>query len=283
MTIQCFYHADCMDGLAAAYLLRQNLPEIKLEDMIAVKYKEPMPEVKPGATLYIVDFSYSPEELLSACAIAKDVLLFDHHESAVKNLEAYFAINPVPANLHLTLDQTRSGVGLVHWSFSGDLPIQGIAKYIEDRDLWRFRYEETRPIFAACMMHGVTFEALEYLEKIGVEQAVAQGKLLIAKENQMIDWHIANSVQWGTFDGTDIPLVNAPRYITSELGGRLAETYPFVALYRDDANMREYSLRSRKDGGADVSLIAARFGGGGHKNAAGFRMELWQPCPFRNQ
>jgi nanoRNase/pAp phosphatase (c-di-AMP/oligoRNAs hydrolase) len=36
-----------------------------------------------------------------------------------------------------------------------------------------------------------------------------------------------------------------------------------------------YSLRS-KEGGEDVSIIAAKFGGGGHKHAAGFSVPLIQ-------
>ena len=34
-----------------------------------------------------------------------------------------------------------------------------------------------------------------------------------------------------------------------------------------------YSLRSRADSGIDVSAIAKKYGGGGHKNAAGFKLE----------
>lgn len=37
---------------------------------------------------------------------------------------------------------------------------------------------------------------------------------------------------------------------------------------------RKYSLRSVPNGGIDVSEIAAKFGGGGHKHAAGFKIAL---------
>ena len=51
----------------------------------------------------------------------------------------------------------------------------------------------------------------------------------------------------------------------------MSEGEPFAACYYETAKGRVYSLRSR-EGGVDVSVIASLFGGGGHKNAAGFRI-----------
>ncbi|MEY5098606.1 MAG: hypothetical protein RJA36_1325, partial [Pseudomonadota bacterium] len=41
--------------------------------------------------------------------------------------------------------------------------------------------------------------------------------------------------------------------------------------YWDTAEHRQFSLRSR-DGGLDVAAICEGFGGGGHRQAAGFRV-----------
>jgi nanoRNase/pAp phosphatase (c-di-AMP/oligoRNAs hydrolase) len=43
--------------------------------------------------------------------------------------------------------------------------------------------------------------------------------------------------------------------------------------YYDTEDNRKYSLRS-VEGGVDVSEVAALFGGGGHKHAAGFKIPL---------
>lgn len=43
------------------------------------------------------------------------------------------------------------------------------------------------------------------------------------------------------------------------------------------ADARVFSLRSRSYDGLDVAAIAASYGGGGHRNAAGFQMPLgWE-------
>jgi nanoRNase/pAp phosphatase (c-di-AMP/oligoRNAs hydrolase) len=68
-----------------------------------------------------------------------------------------------------------------------------------------------------------------------------------------------------------------PYMMASEAAGALAEKAPFAATYYDGVDARHFSLRSRGDGGADVSAIAQAYGGGGHKNAAGFQMPIgWE-------
>lgn len=51
----------------------------------------------------------------------------------------------------------------------------------------------------------------------------------------------------------------------------MAKGEPFAVTYYDGPSHRHYSLRST-DAGLDVSLIAKAYGGGGHRNASGFRL-----------
>ena len=44
-------------------------------------------------------------------------------------------------------------------------------------------------------------------------------------------------------------------------------------MYFETKDKRIYSLRSQGENGVDVSMIASKFGGGGHRNAAGFSIE----------
>ncbi len=70
-------------------------------------------------------------------------------------------------------------------------------------------------------------------------------------------------------DGYKVLAVNAT-HLTSEIAGKLAESRAFGACFfiRSDG-LRVWSLRST-DNGVDVSEIARRHGGGGHRNAAGW-------------
>jgi hypothetical protein len=67
-----------------------------------------------------------------------------------------------------------------------------------------------------------------------------------------------------------VPTVNSP-VLQSELGDVLATGHPFAGVWwQGSGDAARWSLRSTP-GGVDVSLIAARYGGGGHRTAAGFR------------
>ena len=76
----------------------------------------------------------------------------------------------------------------------------------------------------------------------------------------------------------DVPVANLPYTLTSDAGHAMCNTPydgtndlpPFAACYWDTPEGRVFSLRSV--GNFDVSEIAKKYGGGGHKNAAGFRI-----------
>jgi hypothetical protein len=70
--------------------------------------------------------------------------------------------------------------------------------------------------------------------------------------------------------GTVVPTVNSP-VLQSELGDVLAVGHPFAGVWwQGSGDEARWSLRSTP-GGIDVSLIAGRYGGGGHRTAAGFK------------
>jgi nanoRNase/pAp phosphatase (c-di-AMP/oligoRNAs hydrolase) len=52
---------------------------------------------------------------------------------------------------------------------------------------------------------------------------------------------------------------------------RTTHKQPFAACYWDTPEGRAFSLRSSDDG-ADVAEVAKQYGGGGHRNAAGFKV-----------
>lgn len=57
-------------------------------------------------------------------------------------------------------------------------------------------------------------------------------------------------------------------------------TAPICIYHGNCADGRIFSLRST-DAGADVSEIAKRYGGGGHRNASGFKMPIgWEGDPL---
>jgi hypothetical protein len=69
--------------------------------------------------------------------------------------------------------------------------------------------------------------------------------------------------------------VNAPPEFSNELGHELAkESGTFGVSYQFDGTNQRWFFAIRSTGDYDVGAIAKLYGGGGHKNAAGFSVNL---------
>ena len=78
------------------------------------------------------------------------------------------------------------------------------------------------------------------------------------------------------YQNYNVCIVNCSSDLTSDLGNILASSdeCDFAALWKYNHTKEEYYVSLRSDNKADVSLIAKEFGGGGHKNAAGFSTKI---------
>lgn len=69
--------------------------------------------------------------------------------------------------------------------------------------------------------------------------------------------------------------VNMPYTMVSDAANKASISYPFAACYWDTPSGRVFGLRSQTEG-LDVSVIAERYGGGGHKHASDFRVSFYK-------
>ena len=77
----------------------------------------------------------------------------------------------------------------------------------------------------------------------------------------------------GRLAGYDINVLNCTCLNGNKIGKELAETANFgLTWFERKDDIIQFSLWSIGD--RDVSKIAVRFGGGGHKNAAGFELNI---------
>jgi oligoribonuclease NrnB/cAMP/cGMP phosphodiesterase (DHH superfamily) len=265
------YHGNCLDGFGAAYAAERYFSAKGIgAEYFAASHGEPMPECV-GREVYLVDFSYKRQQMKQLCTLAQKVTVLDHHISAQEDLDGLEAEHD---NLEVVFDMSRSGA-VITWEYFHQEPVPELLLHVQDQDLWIFDLEGTRDINSALMSYPFEFDFWHELVQSPdrFKTLLHEGMAINRFRREMIDGHKKRAVV-GRIAGYDVPIVNCPRSIVSELVGELAEGHAFAAGYQDKGNKRSWSLRSSRNGGEDVAKVAELFGGGGHKNAAGFGTTL---------
>lgn len=275
MKTLCIYHGNCADGFGAAWVVRRALgADVEFH---AGVYQTPPPDVT-GRDVIMVDFSYKRpvlEQMISAC---RSMIVLDHHKTAIddlaflpaafdnweshKDLEKHKAV--------AVFDLERSGAGIA-WDFFNDDVRPLLIDHIEDRDLWRFALPGTREIQANVFSYPYDFVVWDRLMSTNPEILREEGKAIERKHFKDIDELITVVTRRMMIGGHIVPVANLPYTLTSDAGHKLAKGEPFAACYWDTPDGRIFSLRSA-EGGLDVSAIAKEYGGGGHKDASGFKV-----------
>jgi len=182
-------------------------------------------------------------------------------------------------------------------------PRPWIIDYVADRDLWQWKLPKSREVNAYLRSLPHDFAVWDTLKYVGVpvsDEATwgahyRLGEAILQSQEREIERAVrrARTVTWGRhsigiaivdFDGNPIEPTEAFVSYTSsvinvtenmsEALDRLCREPPHWAVgwYQAGDGRYRYSLRSRGEG-PDVAKIAEQFGGGGHRNAAGFESD----------
>jgi hypothetical protein len=282
----CIYHANCADGFGAAWVVRRALGDCEVEFHRGV-YGEAPPDVT-GRDVLMVDFSYKRPVIMQMIAQSRSLLILDHHKTAEADLSGLPLATGWERHLRVghddiaayggstaaaVFDMNRSGAGLTWDFFNPGRPRPKLIDHIEDRDLWRFQLPGTRAIQAALSSFPYDFETWDGLMADDREEdlrlLIKEGEAIERKHFKDIEELLKVGQRRMIIAGHDVPVCNLPYTLSSDAGHAMGKGEKFAACYMDTPAGRVFSLRSAPDG-LDVSGVAKMFGGGGHKNAAGF-------------
>jgi oligoribonuclease NrnB/cAMP/cGMP phosphodiesterase (DHH superfamily) len=251
-------HHNDNDGFCAAWVAKNALEKLsELPEFFEANYGQEPPDVT-DRDVFILDFSYKRPVLEQMKAAARSILVIDHHETAKDELAGldYCIFEIGKAGCQLTREYFNEPR---HW----------LIDYVEDRDLWKFDLWHSKEINAAIASYPKTFDEWDKLARCqNREQIRGEGIAILRYQERLIERACAFPEEI-IIDGHKIPIINATM-LQSEIGQRLAEGKPFAATFTQKIDgKRTYSLRSDPNG-LDVSVIARKHGGGGHKHAAGY-------------
>ena len=266
-----------------------------------------------GRDIYILDFSFPRDQMDFFFKHAKRVVWLDHHASVFKDWgiplnvignNEYFSIEDT--SHRVLLDNNKSGAYLAWEYFHPGTDVPLLIRHIDDYDRWQFKMEGTKAFQKALWSRPFDFKAWQIIfltpgyEANAYKFAYTEGDAILRAHEQNVqsvvkggarpcsivpaiinssDSYKAPWVWWhdeecGDTCGANGIAANCPPHLASDVGHELAnQSGTFGLLWSiDKDNICKCSLRSNGD--YDVSAIARNFGGGGHKNAAGFSVDI---------
>ena len=266
-----FYHANCPDGFGSAYAFWKKFGDtITYHPLEHEKRDELDLEEYKGKRVFMADIALERKPILALNDVAGELVVIDHHQSALEDIgDLDFCI----------FDMQRSGA-VMSWDYLFSSPAPRLLKYIQDRDIWNWKLDNTDEALLYVDSFDKTFKEWNYLEKEFMDDEsfndiVGKGEVIRQYRDSLIKRLVGQS-HFLNVKGYNVPAINLP-FFRSEILAMLADdgVSPFAVGYNFDGTGYNFSLRSSgKSNGIDVSKIAAQFpGGGGHKQAAGFSIK----------
>ena len=297
------YHANCTDGFGAAFAAWLKLGDGA--EYLPVEYgKVKTPEdfdmkvslAAKGNTIYILDFSFPRPVMEALFAHSARVVWLDHHKTAFEMWCGSWAPKmkfSKTDDCYIELDDERSGALLAWEYFHPDKEVPMLIKHVDDRDRWQFKLDGSRELHAVlASLKPWSFEQWDRIlaetsyrsnDGTGIDALYRDGAVLLRSHKQRVRAALKQAMpvairKWNAtvkFEETFRGLaVNASFDLASDLGHELSKKSGTFGLIWSMAGDGQIHCSLRSNGDYDVSAIAKCFGGGGHRNAAGFSVEM---------
>lgn len=295
------YHDD-MDGRCSAFWVRKSLRQYHAKiTMIPMQYHYNfLPEAVPeNDEVYIVDFSLAPEVMDRLLERTKNVVWIDHHKSAIEKYEGYpheltgiRAIGVAACVLtylyfNVLTDNGRGNVAKFEDHMVTKVPM--FTRLIGDRDIWAWVFgEKTKNFYAGLELCNTSPESQVWDDLLSggikiTRMLEEQGKIVetfkrISRADMVGSYgYEADMPDFGQYT---FVACNSSSYRSSEVFESLTNKYDVLIVYAHNGDQWHVSLYAGNGADVDVSEIAKKYGGGGHKGAAGFSC---QELPFHKK
>ena len=255
------YHGNCIDGFGSAFVL-WRWGGLRDAEFVGGIYGQSPPDVL-DRDVWVVDFSYPRDELIRMNDRAESLTLLDHHKTAEEDLAGLPFCRFEPA---------MSGAGLTWRHLLPDEPVHWMIDAIEDNDLWRFTIDGSKEVYAALESYPMELGIWNELADAGRARLLEEGKVILRYRKRLIERIVqsAEPIELLGYRGAAV----RTSVLVSDVCAHLYENEPVdfaCAIFRAPDGRFVVGLRSSAESGTDVSEIARHFGGGGHRNSAGFR------------
>lgn len=286
------YHHNDLDGMSSAGILAYHLYKQRKSTLYGMKfyscsYKElDTSNIKENDTVYILDYSFTEAtksqllDIYNKCN--KHLIWIDHHDSSIElqksNDETIKSIDGIRSKqgsgVYLTYVYMNDMMKNIEKPMYAFINIPTFILYISDYDTFSkalipqsdwFKYGmDTHNINPTS---SIWQQLMEDYDKQLLSDILEDGKLAYKYAMKELKSYYKSYGFDAKFEGYDIKVIN--RRTNSSAFGEDYKKADIVMSYVYDGNLYKYSIFSSKED-IDCSKLAEKYGGGGHKGAAGF-------------
>lgn len=272
--MKIFHHCD-PDGWSSASIVYNWASQLFDPKCVSINYPQTIniEDIQLNEIVYILDYSIPPENMLELLNKTPNVVWIDHHKTAIDKYENF------PRQIAGIRDCADAGCELT-WKYlykEKQMPLS--VKLIGDYDCWKWNYgEQTRQFFCGIKLLNNDPTSREWIDLLisdDYAKSLLENGAVIDKYLKMDNRISCNKTYEIQFEGHKCIVLN-----TNNKGSLTFEKiddgkYEILVVwqYCEDKNKEKLftvSLYAGKNSGIDVSEICKKYGGGGHKSAAGF-------------
>lgn len=274
--MKCFYHSD-MDGHCAGAIVKKYYDFCQIDgEYLPINYnnKFPFDKIEKNEIVVIVDFSLQKEgDFEKLLEISKDIIWIDHHKTAIEKH------NHLKDKIKGIRRNGISGCELTWSYFFQDSEMPRIVKMLGAYDIWDFSEygNDLNKLQAGIRLYDTKPENPSWAEWLKTDDC-GQGRLVEILQKGIIALQyrenyysgLIKSWSWYTkFEGYRAIVCNQGSVSSQLFDSTDENTYDIMMPFVFDGKQWTVSIYTKKD--IDCSGIAKKYGGGGHKQAAGFQ------------
>ena len=272
----CFYHKSDFDGKCSGHIVSLKYPDVNL---VPIDYGDDynLDNIPFGETVCIVDFSFPPEEMYKLSKHC-NLIWIDHHKTAIEN-------SRIPEHNYdkLCSGIRKDGIAACQLCWEYFFPKENIPEYVmllAKYDIWDINYNNNVIPFQFGLELEETdiryvdniFTILSNQEKTGTKQKLYEiidaGFIINKYEKEKNKKICSSSIFKVNIEGFNLLALNNATGDSNIFESVSSQEHDGFLLFRRKKNNWTITFYTDKKN-IDVSEIAKKFGGGGHRKAAG--------------
>jgi len=264
-----------MDGHCAAAIVVRAMKNQEDDGTgfgyIMINYNKDFPFdiIKSNEEVILVDYSLQkPGDFEKLLEITNHIVWIDHHKT-----EKWIHLE----NKIKGIRQDGISACELTWNyFFPDQPIPRVVELLGDYDIWAFKFGEiTNNLQAGIKLYDVKPNSSNWNDWLSPTyiptDELRAGEIALKYRNSYYDSLIESWAFYTRFEGYEAIACNAGN-VSSQLFDSVVDSFfDIMIAFVYDGKRWSISLYTKKD--IDVSEIAKKYGGGGHKQAAGFQCD----------